>query len=139
MAKSKTSFTEGNQAALKHGGAAAYRAIAQKKEFTGLARETEKAIEDDLHSNGSKAMLAKDCIRLHTAAELYWGHILGAIEAGDMPRFESYVKTYGWLATAGARLLGQLAALEGKESANEAIEIIKKYRDNPDQSGAKDA
>jgi hypothetical protein len=128
LAKNQTSFTEGNQAATVHGGAAAVRSIATKTPFTGLAGEVEKKIQSDYELEGPAAMLLKDCVRIHTAADMYWQAIMGAAESGDVTKFESYVKTYGWLATAGARLLGQLAATQGKEAPTKALDVIRSLK-----------
>lgn len=68
--------------------------------------------------------MKRDAIRIHTAAELYWGAIMGAVKDQNMPKFESYVKVYGWLATAGARLLQQLIAIEDKQPGTRALDVI---------------
>lgn len=109
-----TKFKEGNKAAEVHGGAAAKRALTTGKEFTGLAVDAEKQIKKDYAQLGPRDLLERDCLRIHTAAELYWQAILGAIEENDMPKFETYVRSFGWLATAGARLLVQLSTFENK-------------------------
>lgn len=116
---------KGNQNAVKHGGAAAVKALQFDQPFNELASEVEKQLKVDYASEGPEAMLQRDCIRIHTAAELYWQAILGANEEKNMPKFESYVKVYGWLATAGARLLGQLAATHGKEGTTKAIDVLR--------------
>lgn len=115
----------GNINAQKHGGAGAVYKIKTNQPFTGLASEVEKQLTVDLANEGPTALLTKDLIRIHTAAELYWQAIMGAAEAGNMQKFEGYCKTYGWLATAGARLLGQLAATNGKEAPTKAIDVLK--------------
>lgn len=126
----------GNQNATKHGGAAAVYAIQNNQPFKGLASEVEKQLIADFENEGSTSLLTKDCMRVHTAAELYWQAILGAAEAGDMPKFESYVRVYGWLATAGARLLGQLAALQGKDAPIDAAAVLKSIKGGlDDQTG----
>lgn len=121
---------KGNQSNLIHGGSAARQALTKGTEFTGVARDMELQIKANYDTQGAAELLKRDAIRIHTAGELYWSAILGAAEEGNMPKFESYVKTYGWLATAGARLLQQLIALEGKDpGAKDAAAILAEYKD----------
>jgi len=115
---------QGNQSHLIHGGAAARVALTKGAEFKGVARDMEKQIQAEYDTKGPPELLKRSAIRIHTVAELYWSAILGATEEGNMAKFESYVKTYGWLASAGARLLTELIKQEGKEPHRNALDVL---------------
>lgn len=117
-------FEKGNQASLKHGGAAACKAITEGKEFTGLAREVEKGLQAEYDTAGALPLMVKNAIRLQTAADLYWQAIMGAAEAGDFQRFESLVKPWGWLSTAAARVLGNSIQLGRDKRSTSAQDVI---------------
>jgi hypothetical protein len=113
--------SKGNTNALVHGGSAARQQLSANEPFTGIARDVEVKITADYAAQGPAEMLKLNAIRLLTVAELYWQAILGATDA---TKLESYVKTYGWLSTASARLLGQLREMQSKEPPVTALEVL---------------
>ena len=109
---------------FKHGGAMARRQLTTGEDFTGLAREVEKSIQADYDTRGPLELLRRDAVRLQTASELYWSALMGAAENGEIQKFESYMKTYGWLVAAAARVLKEVIPLQGKEPPITAAEVI---------------
>jgi hypothetical protein len=122
---------EPNTNRLVHGGAAAAKAISQGKDFVGLAREVEQVVTEEYDSQGPAALLRRDAIRLQAAADLYWEAVMGAAREGNLPKYESYCRSFGWLTGAASRLLVQLAALP-KHDDGQADAIIQGYRVSDD-------
>jgi hypothetical protein len=71
MSENDGRFKEGNQAALKHGGAGAVKALQLGLPFEGLAEQVEQVVYDELETQGRIAMVRKNAVRLQTASELY--------------------------------------------------------------------
>jgi tRNA U34 5-carboxymethylaminomethyl modifying enzyme MnmG/GidA len=113
-AKTKTSFTEGNRTALKHGGEAALAELKADKALTGLAAEVEAQVRAELETVGRAEIVTNAAIRLETVARLYWNALQQAAEANDVKRLDTYVKRFGWLQTAALRAWQQVA----QEQAN---------------------
>ena len=84
MSKNDGQFKEGNQAALKHGGAGAVKALQLGLPFKGLAEQVEQVVYDELETQGRMAMVRKNAVRLQTAGR---GTIVGVSSvAGDRGR-----------------------------------------------------
>jgi hypothetical protein len=120
-AKTKTSFTEGNRTALKHGGEAALAELKADKALTGLAAEVEQQVRAELETVGRAEIVTNAAIRLETVARLYWNALQQAAEANDVKRLDTYVKRFGWLQTAALRAWQQVAQEQDKGPDN-AIE-----------------
>ena len=114
MRKSKTTFTEGNTSALKHGGEAALTELKNDKALTGLAAEVEAQVRAELETVGRKEIVTNAAIRLEAVARLYWNALVQAAEANDVKRLDTYVKRFGWLQTAALRAWGQVAQEQEK-------------------------
>jgi hypothetical protein len=126
----------GRQAALRgnlrgevHGGAAAYQAVQRGEPFTGLALQAEQAISEELELGGRLAVVERNARRLQAAADLYWAAFLGACDAGDLPRVDSYVKRYGWLAGAALRAWREVREEERAEPQVNYDQLILELKD----------
>jgi hypothetical protein len=107
--------------ALKHGGAAAERALSTGDDFTGLARETEKQVTAELEAEGIEALVRRDAIRLQTVSDLYYQAILGA---ADMDRLDVLVKRWGWIQASTLRAWQQVHELEKKQSKRDITDLL---------------
>lgn len=87
----------GNDHAVKHGGAAAIRSISEGKPFTGLAADAQKEVESDVEMKGQSEMMRENAVRAQTAVRLYWNAIGKALEDGDLALLDHYVARFGWL------------------------------------------
>jgi hypothetical protein len=114
MAKSSTSFEKGNQANLRHGGEGAIRRVAENKEFIGLAREEQWAVEGEFQDAGQAALVRKNAMRLQTGLNLYWNAVEKAAADGDLAAFDRYIARYGWLSGVTLRAWAQVAQDEQK-------------------------
>ena len=113
-------YSEGNQYALKHGGAAAYTAISKNEPFTGLAAAEQERVESQLSLVGSLGIERNLMTRLVTATNLYWNAIEKAAQEGDLIALDRYIQRFGWLATSSLRALKQVSDHE-KSSVNDPI------------------
>ena len=115
---------KGNQHATKHGGAAATKAISKGEPFIGVAREVEKQIQTDFDAVGPLELMKYNGIRLQTAAELYWQAAMGAHESGEISKFESYIRVFGWLNTAASRTFRDYSNLKANEKTTKPIDVL---------------
>jgi hypothetical protein len=99
---------KGNKRALKHGGEAAVKAVQKGEPLTGLARQAELAVYDELHEDGRYALVVRNAARLQAAADLYWDAVSKAAQDRDLDALDRYVKRYGWLAGATLRAWAQV-------------------------------
>lgn len=90
-------FQENNTSALRHGGAAARKALTTGADFIGPARLAELAVRDELQVNGRLSVVERAAIRLQAAADLYWGALCDAGERDDVKAVNSHAKSFGWL------------------------------------------
>ncbi len=91
------------QAPLKHGGAAARKALSTGEPFTGPAALAAQDVQDELATVGRASIVERNAIRLQAATDLYWAALVDAAERGDEKAYHSRLKTFGWLVTkAGA-------------------------------------
>ena len=117
------------QAALKHGGAAAVNAISDGSQFGGLAADAERAVIAELEEYGSLSLIRRNATRLQAAADLYWAAIQKAAQDGDLSALDHYVSRYGWLAGASLRAWTQLKQEERQhEEPIDYQELLKPYR-----------
>lgn len=119
--KTKTSFTEGNKAHLKHGGEAALAELKADRALTGPAAEAEEQVRLELETVGRAEMVTNAAIRLEAVARLYYNALQQAAEANDLKRLDTYVKRFGWLQLGALRAWAQVAQ-EQDRSPDNAIE-----------------
>ena len=96
-------FSEGNRAAVKHGGESAILAIREGKPFKGLAAQAERDVQADLASSGRGGLVREIAVRAHTAMRLYWSAVQQAADDGDLAALDSYCARFGWLAGVASR------------------------------------
>ena len=124
-----------NTNALKHGGSAARSALSKNEEFTGIAREAEQNVREELQAHdGRLSVVTRAVARLQATADLYWNALVDAGEQGDAKRLASYAKSFGWIQSKALSALQQLR--EEQESAGTALDyeaIIQAERDTQDE------
>ena len=119
----KQGFRPGNQAAVKHGGEAAIKAIQHGTDHIGMAREAELAVIDELETAGRAAIVARNATRLQAAADLYWGAVSKAAQEGDLEALDKYVARYGWLAGCSLRAWAEVAK-DDKAAGPNLIDLL---------------
>ena len=92
----------------KHGGEACVKAIQRGEPLTGLAAEAERAVYQELDTNGRPALVVRNAARLQAAADLYWNAIQAVADQGRLDQLDKYIKRYGWLAGASLRAWAQV-------------------------------
>jgi hypothetical protein len=121
-----------NTNALKHGGSAARSALSKNEEFTGVAREAEQKVREELEAHdGRLSVVTRAVARLQATADLYWNALVDAGEQGDAKRLASYAKSFGWIQSKALSALQQLR--DEQESAGNTIDyevIIQAERDS---------
>jgi hypothetical protein len=90
---------ENNQNAVKHGGAGALKRIDQGKEFIGIARDAELAVEKELADLGRSEIVQRNAVRLQAVTDLYYSALIAAAQSGDVDQLTGLVAKYGWLAS----------------------------------------
>jgi len=106
-----------NTNALRHGGAAAVKAIQQNEPLTGPARDAELQVYETLETAGRYSLVRRTAARLQAACDIYWGAVSKAAEDGDLVRLDSYIARFGWLAGASLRAWAQVKE-EEKDASN---------------------
>lgn len=110
------SARENNQNGLLHGGGAARQALSKDTEFTGLARQVELNVRDELEVKGRVSIVTRAAVRLQAASDLYWSALVDAGERGDDKAINSYAKTFGWLQS---KALGAWQQLRVEQDTND--------------------
>ena len=123
--------------ALKHGGAAAEKAIIHDKPFSGLAQVRQDEIIEELQDQGVDAIIERNAIRLQTAADLYFEALKKAAQDEDEKRFDSYVGRFGWL-TAKTLLAWGNVKQSRKNNTGKLSEVLTFYTDETAAEGAQD-
>jgi hypothetical protein len=114
-------FIEGNQAALKHGGAGAELRVRRGEPLVGIAREAELAVYDELEQGGRYALIVRNAARVQSCADLYWNAVSKAAEDQDLEMLDRYVKRFGWLSGVALRAWAQVKAEEAVDDAGAVI------------------
>ena len=96
-------FTEGNKAAIRHGGEAAVKALQRGEPYKGLAAQAEREVQADLEESGRVSLVREIAVRAHTAMRLYWAAVQTAADDGDLDALDRYCKRFGWLAGVAGR------------------------------------
>lgn len=115
-------FQPGENARLKHGGAAAVQQLAHGEPLTGLAAEAEAAVTAELEAEGRYALVVRNARRLQAAADLYWNAVSAAAERQDLDALDSYVARFGWLSASALRAWAQ-ARQEAPDGHADALEV----------------
>jgi len=97
-----------NTNALRHGGAAAVKAIQDGEPLTGPARDAELQVYETLETSGRYSLVRRTAARLQAACDLYWGAVSKAAENGDLKKLDSYIARFGWLAGCSLRAWAQV-------------------------------
>jgi len=106
--KSQELLQKRQQAAVKHGGEAAVKAIQKGEPLRGLAIQAEQDVILELEDKGALALIQRNATRLQAAADLYWNAVMKAAQTGDLSSMDYYVGRYGWLASASLRAWAQV-------------------------------
>jgi hypothetical protein len=130
--KGKEGAQQGNQNAVKHGGAAAVKAITKHADFAGLALQTQNGIQGEYDTQGAGKLIAKDAVRLQTASELYFNAFMKSASDGDLEGMESYLKVYTWVTNSAVRALESAHKHDKKDDSHDADTIIATYREVKD-------
>jgi hypothetical protein len=119
--KNPTIFQPGNDAAQKHGGAGAVRALAKGEPFSALAAEQEQQVKSEYTTGGEGALLKRNATRLQTAADLYYQAVIGAESAEAMT---SYLKVWVWLTNSTVRAWEAVGRAKESDRDINAIDVI---------------
>lgn len=125
---------KGNQNALKHGGAAAAKAIARGEEFTGVPALREEQIARELAEDGREELVKRRVIRYQVAADCYHDAAIKLLSEGQFDRAYDYFRLYATLQNASLRGWLQVAADEkererGGVSTATVLESIRRAKD----------
>jgi len=113
----------GNKHALKHGGAAAVKAIQTGLPFTEHTAIVQDELEREFDTAGVYEFIKIRALRLATAEQIYWRAAQLAGECGDVEKYEGRIKTWGWLIMAELRALDQLNKIDmGKGTLDAVLE-----------------
>jgi hypothetical protein len=106
----------GNQNATVHGGAGAWRRIQTGQELIGLAAQVQHDLEMEVAQPGGwETLIKRQALRMESAAYMYWGAYVSALEAGNYTLATSYVKVWCWIQASAHR--AALAALKIEDDA----------------------
>lgn len=122
-----TVFKDENQAALRHGGAAARKALSADTEFTegSPARAAELAIQAELETIGRSAIVARNARRVQAIADLYSQEFFTAAVSGNNARRDGYAKIALW----ATRLANQAWSEAREEEMAAEIAALAAQRD----------
>ena len=109
-------------AALKHGGEAAIKRLADGQPFTAMALERQGQVEVELADSGVDAIIERNAVRLQTAADLYFDALLKAAQDGNEKLFDGYVGRFGWLT--GKTLLAWAQVRESRKSGKPKLHSV---------------
>ena len=112
----------GNQSAVKHGGAGAVKRIQEGRPLIGLAAEVEREVMADLATAGREELVIEAATRLHACMRLYWGAVQTAADAGDLEGLDRYCKRFGWLATSALRAWREVRAEAEAAGTDKALD-----------------
>ena len=131
-------FAPGSSGFLRHDGEQALHAISKGEPLRGLAAEAERAVRDELESEGRHALVVRNAIRLQTAADLFWNAVAKAAEDRDLKSLDRYLARFGWLASSALRAWAQVKQ-ERPDGANvldyEAVLAAQARRENGGSDG----
>jgi hypothetical protein len=127
MAKSSTSFKEGNQAHLTHGASSYEDRTALDKPIPIRLAEVERSVLADLRANGPRGIVEAELVRNATIARLMW-----AAMSESQEKFLSMVKYYFYASNNAQRAAQALANLP-EEHAPTAGEILASYEVRNDE------
>lgn len=116
----------GNWNTLKHGGAAARKAISSGENFTpgSPARQAELAIQAEYETVGRAAIVARNARRAQAIADIYAEETFEAAISGDRIRRDSYSKIALW-AIRLANALWEQDRQEQKDADNGSVEAAR--------------
>ena len=117
-------YSEGNQAAFKHGGAAAMERIKQGKSFVGLALEEEQRVSTEYQELGRLELEKQSAVRLQTVSNLYYSAIQKAAQDADLVALDRYVARWGWIISVTLRAWDQVGKGEKKLNKKSIIDIL---------------
>jgi len=106
---SQAELEQRSKATTRHGGAGAVKRVRDGRELTGIARDAELAVYDELETEGRYALVIRNAARLQACADLYWNAVSKAASDGDLDGLDRYIKRYGWLAGVSLRAWAQVA------------------------------
>jgi hypothetical protein len=124
---------QGNQSALKHGGAGALKRITSGAPFGGPAELAQAEVKTDYEAGGAIAMLQEQAERLHAVSRLYFDAFLAAIQAGELDKADSYCARYGWLANSSMRAWAEVRKGE-KSKGGKLAEVLEAYQAGADHT-----
>lgn len=121
--------------ALKHGGAAAVKALERGQPFTSLAADREKDVRETYETQGAAAVIVRNAIRLQTVSELYYDAITAAAQAHDQEKLEGALKVWGWVTNSAVRAWDLVRREIKKDDqvalTRQVIDAIKQVQDEP--------
>lgn len=134
--RNKTTFTESNQAAQKHGGEAALDAIQAGKPLKGLAGQEELAVRAQLEFSGIDSIQEDNAVRIQAVSQLFYNAVLKAVQDGNYDKVVTYGARYGWLASKAVLVWGEiLKQRKAKDNGVTAIDVLNAVKAANDANG----
>lgn len=113
-----------NQAATKHNGESAVKAITAGAELTGPARQAELQVYEELTTDGRASIITRNAARLQAASDLFWNALCAAGERNDLEAIDRYAQRFGWLSQAALRAWVQVANEQKQADDSGIIDAI---------------
>jgi len=121
--------TNGNQNALKHGGAGALRRIAEGRELAGLAATAQAEVQARVAEHGVDGELRRNAERWQAATDLYYNALMAALQGGDVERATGLLAKWGWGTNSAIRAWTVVKQSEKtKDNTGNVIDALSSYR-----------
>ena len=121
--------TNGNQNAVKHGGAGALRRIAEGRELAGLAATAQGEVRARVAEHGVDGELRRNAERWQAATDLYYNALMAALQGGDVERATGLLAKWGWGTNSAIRAWTVVKQSEKtKDNTGKVIDLLSSYR-----------
>ena len=125
--------TNGNQNAVKHGGAGALRRIAEGKDLIGLAATAQAEVQARVAEHGVDGELRRNAERWQAATDLYYNALMAALQGGDVERATGLLAKWGWGTNSAIRAWTVVKQSEKKhDHTGKIIDALAEYRSDAD-------
>lgn len=136
MTRASYNSRPGNRSAEKHGGRGAEQALAQKREFTGLARDKLIEVQAEYGERGPLGMLERNALNSQVCADLFMAALEGAAQDKDMKLLLTYAIHMNTHTCSANR--AYLALHEARKHADPETIDLSEYRQE-DKTDAQDS
>jgi hypothetical protein len=121
---------QGNTNALKHGGEAAVKDLANGEDFHGPAIVAQVEAHELYSEKGADFMLQRGAVRLQAAADLYFDAILiGSQNGASIAVLDGYFGRWGWLQNSALRAWAEVGKHDAKKNAQSLDAVLGKDND----------